>query len=63
MENPAGLYALARESRAIVGEQGILEWHSTTELGGWGSLMYMPQADAYTDIQLRGEARTPIRRF
>jgi hypothetical protein len=55
-ENPAALYALARHSRRIIGEDGILEWHSTLELGTWGaSLMYMPQADAYTDIQLRGE--------
>lgn len=57
MENPAALYALARHSRRIVGEHGILEWHSTTELGSWDSLLYMPQADAYTDIQLRGEGR------
>ena len=55
-ENPAALYALARHSRRIIGEDGILEWHTTVELGPWGSLMYMPQADAYTDIQLRGEA-------
>ena len=54
-ENPAALYALARHSRRIIGEDGILEWHTTVELGAWGSLMYMPQADAYTDIQLRGE--------
>lgn len=54
-ENPAALYALARHSRKIIGEDGILEWHTTVELGAWGSLMYMPQADAYTDIQLRGE--------
>jgi len=57
MQNPAGLYALARHARKIVGEKGILEWHSTTELGSGGSLMYMPQADAYTDIQLRGEGQ------
>lgn len=55
-ENPAALYALARHSRKIIGDGGILEWHTTLELGRWGSLMYMPQADAYTDIQLRGEA-------
>ncbi len=54
-ENPAALYALARHTRRIIGERGILEWHSTAELGPWGSQMYMPQADAYTDIQLRGE--------
>ncbi|MCX5757759.1 MAG: hypothetical protein NTU83_04495 [Candidatus Hydrogenedentes bacterium] len=57
MENPAALYALARYSREIIGEEGILEWHSTTELGSWDSLLYMPQADAYADIQLRGEGR------
>ena len=57
MENPAALYALARHARRIIGETGILEWHSTTELGKWGSLLYMPQADAYTDIQLRGEGQ------
>lgn len=55
IENPAALYALARESRRIVGEKGILEWHSTVEMGSWSSRMYMPHADAYTDIQLRGE--------
>jgi hypothetical protein len=54
-ENPAALYALARHARRIIGETGTLEWHSTMELGPWGSQMYMPQADAYTDIQLRGE--------
>ncbi len=55
-ESPAALYALARHARRIIGDNGILEWHSTLELGKWGSsLMYMPQADAYTDIQLRGE--------
>ena len=52
-ENPAALYALARSARQIVGPKGILEWHTTFELGY--SQMYMPQADAYTDIQLRGE--------
>ena len=60
MENPAGLYALARHARRIIGEDGILEWHSTTELGAWGSRMYMPQADAYTDVQLRGEGQDAI---
>ena len=57
MQNPAALYALARHARRIVGDKGLLEWHSTTELGPGGSLMYMPQADAYTDIQLRGEGQ------
>ena len=51
--NPAAIYALARHSRAIVGEQGLLEWHSTGQLGGVHC--YMPNADAYVDIQLRGE--------
>jgi len=60
MENPAALYALARHSRRIIGDGGILEWHSTTELGSWDSLLYMPQADAYTDIQLRGEGRDEL---
>ena len=53
--NPAALYALARESRHIVGEDGILEWHSTQALGaGYCSV---PQADAYVDFILRGEGR------
>lgn len=55
MDNPAGLYALARHSREIVGEDGILEWHSTAALGqGQCSL---PQADAYVDFILRGEGQ------
>ncbi len=53
--NPAALYALAREARAIVGEDGILEWHSTTALGS--DHCYLPQADAYVDFILRGEGR------
>lgn len=53
--NPAALYALARETRAVVGEEGILEWHSTSALGSSGC--YLPQADAYVDIILRGEGR------
>jgi hypothetical protein len=60
IENPAALYALARESRRVVGEKGLLEWHSTAELGPWGSRMYMPHADAYTDFQLRGEGQDAI---
>ncbi len=55
-ENPAALYALARHSREIVGDAGLLEWHSTAALGSWNGLMFMPHADAYTDYQLRGEA-------
>ncbi len=57
MQNPAALYALARESRRIVGEHGLLEWHSTGAMGAFGSQMYMPHADAYTDVQLRGECQ------
>ncbi len=54
--DPAAQYALARYSRQIIGEKGILEWHSTMALSdGWGTINYMPHADAYTDIQLRGE--------
>ena len=53
--NPAALYALAREAREVVGEEGILEWHSTGALGSGGC--YLPQADAYVDIILRGEGR------
>jgi hypothetical protein len=55
-ENPAALYALARHSREIIGDEGLLEWHSTAALGPWNSRMFMPHADAYTDYQLRGEA-------
>ncbi len=54
--NPAALYALARHSREIIGDGGLLEWHSTAALGPWNSRMFMPHADAYTDYQLRGEA-------
>lgn len=59
-ENPAATYALARLSRQIVGDDAIIEWHSTSEIGKWGSWMYMPQADAYTDIQLRGELHAAL---
>ena len=52
--NPAALYALARRSREIVGEDGILEWHSSAALGY--AQCYFPQADAYIDFILRGEA-------
>lgn len=51
--NPAALYALARQARALLGEEGILEWHSTTALGD--GLCYLPPADAYVDFILRGE--------
>ena len=53
-KDPAALYALARKSRAIVGEDGLLEWHSTAALGT--GLCSLPQADAYLDFLLRGEA-------
>jgi len=53
--NPAALYALARSAREIVGEDGILEWHSTGALGS--AHCYLPQADAYVDFILRGEGR------
>ena len=51
--NPAALYALARRARALIGEDGILEWHSTQALGR--EQCYLPQADAYVDFILRGE--------
>ena len=57
--NPAALYALARRTRALLGEEGILEWHSTTALGA-GSSCYLPQADAYVDFILRGESRDSV---
>jgi hypothetical protein len=53
--NPAALYALARSAHQIVGEDGILEWHSTGALGD--KECYLPQADAYVDFILRGEGR------
>ena len=55
--NPAALYALARYSRQVVGEKGLLEWHSSIAMGDlFGQeFMYFPQADAYIDIILRGE--------
>lgn len=58
IDNPAALYALARESRDIVGEDGILEWHSTMALGT--GHCYLPQADAYVDYILRGEGRAGL---
>src|SRR5581483_991875 len=44
----------------IVGENGILEWHSTGALGGDTSHCYMPHADAYVDFQLRGEGEKAL---
>ncbi len=58
ISNPAALYALARGSRDVVGEDGILEWHSTTALAG--GMCYLPQADAYVDFILRGEGRKSL---
>lgn len=57
-ENPAALYALAREARGIVGEDRVLEWHSTGALGS--GHCYLPQADAYVDFILRGEGRDQL---
>ncbi len=57
-ENPAALYLLARRARAIVGEDGILEWHSTNALGP--DLCSLPPADAYVDLILRGEGRDAL---
>jgi hypothetical protein len=55
IDNPAALYALARSARARLGEEGILEWHSTAALG-YGEC-YLPHADAYVDFILRGEGQ------
>jgi len=52
------LYALARQSRALLGEDGLLEWHSTHALG-WGTC-YLPPADAYVDYILRGEGERSL---
>ena len=54
-ESAPALYALARRTRALLGEGGILEWHSTAALGN--GLCFLPQADAYVDFILRGEGR------
>ena len=56
--NPAGLYALARRTRELLGEDGVLEWHSTTALGS--GRCYLPHADAYVDFLLRGEGRDTV---
>jgi len=55
IDNPAPLYMLARKSREIIGENGILEWHSTWALGN--GQCFLPQADAYVDFILRGEGQ------
>jgi hypothetical protein len=54
-DSAPALYALARRTRALLGEEGILEWHSTTALGS--GTCYLPQADAYVDFILRGEGQ------
>ena len=54
----AAQYALARRSREVVGEDGLLEWHSTAALGMEDC--YLPQADAYVDYILRGEGRSGV---
>lgn len=54
-ENPAALYALARHTRALLGDSGLLEWHSSVALGP--GTCFLPQADAYVDFILRGEGR------
>ncbi|MCX5757858.1 MAG: hypothetical protein NTU83_05015, partial [Candidatus Hydrogenedentes bacterium] len=54
-ENAPALYALARRARALLGDSGILEWHSTFALGD--GMCFLPQADAYVDFILRGEGR------
>ena len=58
MFDPAALYALARKSRALIGDDGLLEWHSTAALGLEDC--YLPQADAYVDYTLRGEGHQGV---
>jgi len=58
IENPAGLYLLARKTRQLLGSKRILEWHSTYALGM--EQCYLPQADAYVDFILRGEGRQSL---
>lgn len=53
--HPPALYALARRARALLGDKGLLEWHSTSALGNGDC--YLPQADAYVDFILRGEGQ------
>ncbi len=57
-DSPAPLYMLARKSREIIGEKGILEWHSTWALGN--GHCFLPQADAYVDFILRGEGQNML---
>lgn len=58
IDNPAALYLLARRARAVVGEDGLLEWHSTQALGA--DLCSLPPADAYVNLILRGEGREAL---
>ncbi|MGC8738365.1 MAG: hypothetical protein ACP5UA_06915 [Candidatus Hydrogenedens sp.] len=57
-DNPAPLYMLARKSRELLGENAILEWHSTWALGN--GQCFFPQADAYVDFILRGEGQNML---
>ncbi len=56
-ENIAAQYKLARATRSIIGDNGLLEWHSTLAYGKTKvkDLCYLPQVDAYADYILRGE--------
>ncbi|HBG28630.1 MAG: hypothetical protein A2Y10_00045 [Planctomycetes bacterium GWF2_41_51] len=56
-DNIAAQYKLARHTRNIVGENGLLEWHSTLAFGKTKvkDLCYLPQVDSYADYILRGE--------
>ena len=58
LDNPAPLYALARRTRELLGEDGVLEWHSTWALGN--GRCFLPQADAYVDFILRGEGQDSV---
>lgn len=58
VDNPAPLYALARRTRELLGNDGILEWHSTYALGS--GRCFLPQADAYVDFILRGEGSDSV---
>jgi len=61
VNSPAASYALMRRSRELLGDDGILEWHSTDALGVTRhSACYLPHADVYADYILRGEARQDV---
>ena len=53
--NVVRTYLIARKSREVVGEGGILEYHATGSPPGAG--VYLPQIDAYFNFILRGEGR------